>query len=139
MKLVLQDGEIFPDTIVDHFTISSTSVMHLGVANDLKYYSICTHSAPRLCQSTETHRIHGQREQQLRTNYIQALDDDSDILIRGPTTENMKTRYRSSSFQNDDTMTAPNTVVDTSFTSTALDHVLHVGKGFQNRCHIVHP
>jgi hypothetical protein len=25
-------------------------------------------------------------------------------------------------------MTAPNTVVDTSFTSTALDHVLHVGK-----------
>jgi hypothetical protein len=45
MKLV-QDGEIFPDTIVDHFTISSTSVMHLGVANDLILFHLRSFCLP---------------------------------------------------------------------------------------------
>jgi hypothetical protein len=69
MKLVLQDGEIFPDTIVDHFTISSTSVMHLGVANDLKYYSICAHSVSdyvKVQKPTEfTDNVNFQQQDQL--------------------------------------------------------------------------
>jgi hypothetical protein len=74
---------------VDHFTISSTSVMHLGVANDLS--TIPSSSPPYIKVQKPTEFTDNVNFQQLRTNYIQALDDDSDILIRGPTTETMKT------------------------------------------------
>jgi 3D (Asp-Asp-Asp) domain-containing protein len=128
MKLVLQDGEIFPDTLADHFTISSTSDMHLGVANDtstLPSAVILSENLIKVQKATEFSRTVAFA--QLKTNDVRALDNDVDIVVTGPTNADAKTSIDQIVFKND-TMTAPKTVADSSYSGIALDHVLNVGK-----------
>jgi hypothetical protein len=126
MKLVLQDGKYSR-----HSRGSFHHLVYIGHASPeqtIRAPSVGRHPVRKPYQSAKaTEFSRTVAFAQLKTNDVRALDNDVDIVVTGPTNADAKTSIDQIVFKND-TMTAPKTVADSSYSGIALDHVLNVGK-----------
>lgn len=128
LKLILQNGEVFPDTVLNDFTLSSTSDLRIGVVNETATQpAALVLSQESITVAKPTDFVAPVAFATVKSNAIEALDQTADLSIVAPTDPQAKLRLEEASFKNG-TFASPTVLAEVSRTDDAYDHVLHVGR-----------